>query len=372
MSNSSAVVSAVEKQVKDIIENANMQIPMLVNDMIDTKLVAVSNDIVKNMIRRVIAVESLVTNMSSSSGTNPQQSHSGDKSRKVILEYTAVNNMKVMGSQGVKYKEWDEKLVNLLSQLRVGSREVMIWIKESKDKKIEKSDYEAKSFGLTYIEFNEELYSLLKEKTEGEAAEKVSQGNKGEGIEAYRRLNHWFSVLGGLDMTSKRASVIRPTPPTREDQVILYVESWERDGREIELYDEDSEKLPVKYKIAAMKCLLIGEIKSYVERKEWDVYDKLKEEIMRWGLRRRAEQRQLGGSMEIDQVKEGEHPEDWSKEEDDTNNEEGWWVVNNSGEINWVGNKGKGKGGKKGSQRFTPYAGKGGPTDRFGYPFSQN
>ena len=187
MSNSSAVVSAVEKQVKDIIENGNMQIPKLVNDMIDTKLVAVSNDIVKNTIQRVIAVESLVTNMSSSSGTYPQQSHSGDKSRKVLLEYTAVNNMKVMGSQGVKYKEWDEKLVNLLSQLRVGSREVMIWIKESKDKKIEKSDYEAKSFGLKYTEFNEELYSLLKEKTEGEAAEKVSQGNKGEGIEAYRR-----------------------------------------------------------------------------------------------------------------------------------------------------------------------------------------
>ncbi len=59
-------------------------------------------------------------------------------------------------------------------------------------------------------------------------------------------------------MTSKRASVIRPTPPTREDQVIAYVEIWEKDWREIEFYDEDSEKLPVKYKIAAIKCLLIG------------------------------------------------------------------------------------------------------------------
>ncbi len=143
----------------------------------------------------------------------------------------------------------------LLGQLKMGSREILMWIKESKEKKIDRSEYESNGFSLKYSEFGEELYSVLKEKTEGEAAEKVSQGNKGDGIEAYRRLHHRFSVLSGLDMTSKRASVIRPTPPTREAQVIAYVENWENDWREIELHDEDSEKLPVKYKIAAIKCL---------------------------------------------------------------------------------------------------------------------
>jgi hypothetical protein len=281
-----------------------MQIPKLVNDMIEQKLTASSNDTVKNVIQRVMAIELLVAGMSNSGGSSTQQSQGGDRAKKVLLEYTAVNNMKIMGSQGIKYKEWDEKFVNLLGQLKMGSREVLMWIKESKEKKIDRSEYESKGFSLKYSEFGEELYSVLKEKTEGEAAEKVSQGNKGDGIEAYRRLNHWFSVLSGLDMTSKRASVIRPTPPTREDQVISDVENWEKDWREIELHDEDSEKLPVKYKIAAIKCLLIGEIKSYVDRKEWDDYDKLKEEIMRWGLRKRAEQRQSGGSMEIDQNKE--------------------------------------------------------------------
>ena len=67
------------------------------------------------------------------------------------------------------------------------------------------------------------MYSVLKEKTEGEAVEKVNRGDKGDGLEAYRRLNQWFSVLSGLDMTAKRASVIRPTPPTREDQVMQKV-----------------------------------------------------------------------------------------------------------------------------------------------------
>ena len=210
------------------------------------------------------------------------------------MEYTAVNNLKTLGSTGVKFKEWDEKLVNVISQFKTGFREVIAWIKEKKDKRIERTEYDSKGFILNYKEFGEELYSVLQDKTEGEAAEKVSQGDKGDGIEAYRRVNHWFTVLSGLDMTAKRASVIRPTPPTREDQVISYVENWEKDWREIELYDDVAEKLPSKYKIAAIKCLLVGEIKSYVDRKEWDDYDKLKEEIMRWGLRKRAEHRHSG------------------------------------------------------------------------------
>ena len=37
MSNSTAVVQAVAKHVKDLIETGNMQIPKLVGDMIDAK-----------------------------------------------------------------------------------------------------------------------------------------------------------------------------------------------------------------------------------------------------------------------------------------------------------------------------------------------
>ena len=142
MSNSTAVVSAVEKQVKDLIENVNMQIPTLVSDMIDNTLVASSNDTVKHVIQRVMAIESMVTGLSSSSGSTTQSAYSGDKSKKVLLEYTAVNNMKIMGSQGVEYKEWDAKFANLLGQLKLGSREILVWVKGSKYKKIDKSAYE--------------------------------------------------------------------------------------------------------------------------------------------------------------------------------------------------------------------------------------
>ena len=80
------------------------------------------------------------------------------------MEYTAVNNLKVLGSSGAKFKEWDEKLVNILGQFKSGSRDVITWIKERKEKKIERSDYESKGFMLSYKEFGEELYSVLKDK----------------------------------------------------------------------------------------------------------------------------------------------------------------------------------------------------------------
>ena len=77
---------------------------------------------------------------SSSQGTSHVQSQGG-KFQKVLLEYTAVNNLKVLGSSGVEFKEWGEQLVNVLGQFKSGSRDVITWIKERKDKKIEKSDY---------------------------------------------------------------------------------------------------------------------------------------------------------------------------------------------------------------------------------------
>ena len=66
--------------------------------------------------------------------------------------------------------------------------------------------------------------------------------------------------------------------------------------------------------------------------------------------------------MEIDQVKEGEHPEDWSKENQEVNEEEGWWIVNDSREINCFGNKAYGKSKGKGGQRFQQKGGKSSPS----------
>ncbi len=88
-----------------------------------------------------------------------------------------------------------------------------------------------------------------------------------------------------------------------------------------------------------------------MDRKDWEDYDKLKEEIMRWGLRKRAEQRQSGhDKMEIDAVKETTgYPEEWLRGEEWASEEEAWWP-NEGNEVKWVGKKGKGKGGKKGGQ----------------------
>ncbi len=41
-----------------------------------------------------------------------------------------------------------------------------------------------------YVKVNEELYSLLVSKTEGEARSTVMKAGQGQGLEAYRMINH--------------------------------------------------------------------------------------------------------------------------------------------------------------------------------------
>ena len=68
----------------------------------------------------------------------------------------------------------------------------------------------------SYDKLNEELYSLLVSKTEGEARSKVMKAGEGKGLEAYRMVNHWFTVTSGQSLFVKRMSIMSPKPPTRK------------------------------------------------------------------------------------------------------------------------------------------------------------
>jgi hypothetical protein len=75
-----------------------------------------------------------------------------------------------------------EKFIHRLSPLKTGAREVRMWVKEPRGKRIDRAEYDATCFKLKYSDFGEELYSVLKKETKGEAAEKVNQGDEGDGF----------------------------------------------------------------------------------------------------------------------------------------------------------------------------------------------
>ena len=49
-------------------------------------------------------------------------------------------------------------------------------------------------FHIQWDRANESLFSVLMEKTEGEERDRVKEVPAGDGLEAYRRVHHWFTM----------------------------------------------------------------------------------------------------------------------------------------------------------------------------------
>jgi hypothetical protein len=115
----------IANEVTELMKSArSLDIPKLIDDRVIQSLQDSSNAVVQQVIQRVMAIEMTVASLpssSSSQSTSYVQGQCGNF-QKVLLEYTAVNNLKVLGSAGVKFKEWDEKLVNILGQSKSGSK----------------------------------------------------------------------------------------------------------------------------------------------------------------------------------------------------------------------------------------------------------
>ena len=136
--------------------------------------------------------------------------------RQGILESKAVQSIKNLGSDKGGFRIWNEKLINIVSQIRPGSRKLFTAISEyiDKDNGIDadsfKKDFESsgeaknmKDRGTAYEDMNEDLYVLVTDKTEGEAAIRVRGCQIGEGIEAYMTLYKWYTGTSGQAISDR-------------------------------------------------------------------------------------------------------------------------------------------------------------------------
>ena len=147
---------------------------------------------------------------------------------------------------------------------------------------------------------------------------------------------------------------MKPDQCKHEWEIAAAVEKWEEQHHALS-QEPGEEKLPDAYKITALKCLLLGDIKRHVELKEEDLktYDQIRSYIMAWAVNKRIEKERGHAPMELGSVEALEKKwqesseEDWSwkgsMEGDD-------WSEETMGELDMVG-KGKGKYGKGGWQQ---------------------
>ena len=94
----------------------------------------------------------------------------------------------------------------------------------------------------------------------------MKAGIKGDGVEGFRRMHRWFTMTSGLGLAERRAQIMVPITPKKEEDVASAIENWERELLELEELEaaegiDDAEKLPEIYKMAALDKLITGRLR---------------------------------------------------------------------------------------------------------------
>ena len=119
-----------------------------------------------------------------------------------ILDCRSVSSIKVLSNDKTTFRTWNEKLINVVSQARPGTRVLFKAMAEFVEQDMEGtfSRYFSDSGGLdsmvaagtSLTDMKEDLYILLVEKTEGEAMSRLRGCQVGDGIQTYMVLYKWF------------------------------------------------------------------------------------------------------------------------------------------------------------------------------------
>ncbi len=170
------------------------------------------------------------------------------------------------------------------------------------------------------IKLNEDMYTVLMDKTEGEAWTSVKAVVSGSGLEAYMKLYKWFTGTTGLGITEKARRVMSPTPPKSEADMAEAVDKWIESERV--LASHKGYNLDQRLKVTALKMLMVGRARDHFE--QWEVdYDPDKEgswrilvnKVQEYATRRRLEAniaKGKGNAMDVDGVA-GEAEEQWGE-----------------------------------------------------------
>ena len=124
-----------------------------------------------------------------------------------ISESKAVCKLSNLGTDKTTFRMWNERLINVVSQDRYGSRKLFKAMMDHVDQegggnfedlfKDPEGSKEMISGGTTYERMDEDLYTLLMDKTDGEGALRVQGCSPGQGVKAYMVVYKWFMGASG-------------------------------------------------------------------------------------------------------------------------------------------------------------------------------
>ena len=128
---------------------------------------------------------------------------------------------------------WKDKLINAMAQMlglqwRVFMRNLGLELDRNRKvlstEQLNRIDGAANLGDAAYV--NENLYYVLVEKSEGEAALRVNSGEPGQGLLAYQRIYLGFAGTTGVALSQRLTNLMNPAPPNNEHEIAEAIEKW--------------------------------------------------------------------------------------------------------------------------------------------------
>ena len=144
---------------------------------------------------------------------------------KSAAESKALHSMKPLSSDKKEFRLWNNKFINAMAQFHPNIRpffeEITTYMDANRvpvsDEGVERL-VAATLHKTTPIDLNkpnEDLFYILMDKCEGEAASRVLSGKKGEGLGAYQQIYLWFAGESGMALSKRMEWVMRPPVPRK-------------------------------------------------------------------------------------------------------------------------------------------------------------
>ena len=303
---------------------------------------------------------------------------------KSILESKAITDLSPLDDSKT-YRDWNRKFKNAFEQTRPHSRKVLAFVESLTESEVETNfvpsrhknkfdsivelyaaKYEPEHPGLEELleEANRDLWAVLiaKASAKSNADDKIKGVAQGEGFWAYLRVHKWFQQTTEQGMINRRTNIMNPDPVKHDWELAGAIERWEERYRTLHEEEKD-ECLPEKYRMAALRKMLTGDIKKHVDLHISKItgYDSLRSTIMNWAIDRKLERDRKDDPMDTSHVGDSSNDDDW-------NGWDGYWGEQETAtsgeptpEVNSVGKGQKGAKGSKGGGKGQPgqFGGKG-------------
>ena len=318
--------------------------------------------------------------------------------RKPLSDCRIISNMKAFGSDRSEFRVWNDRLINALSQA-LGSpwRKFMTNLNRALDQTRQvMTEHELNLIdGAVDISdaqrVSDELYSVLCEKTEGEALSKTMSCTHGNGMEAYQIIYLYFAGVSGLALSERMSMIMRPKPAKREEHICDQLDKWCEQERVCRDHGPDYTMNPA-LKINAIREIMDIKKEAFETmhreaktlqggKEDENMFQDLLKRVREYATLRRMDaqyRKYKGDPMDVDEVEEEEHfAEEWRYQEHwrfPDQYDESDYVADQHpyqyGPVDAVGKgwpKGKGKGKKgKGKGAFGPWDPKGKGKGSFG------